>query len=100
MTLPDIGVLEILLQEKRLSQRSKEVTVPKDGKEQAGIRNLLCHYKAVFRTPENLNHYTQLDFRAAEKKFLKYVLMGHDLPKEVHFSNGVRSSGRDVKRMG
>ena len=81
MTLPDIGVLEILLQEKRLSQRSKEVTVPKDGKEQAGIRNLLRYYKAVFRTPENLNHYTQSDFRAAEKKFLKFVLLGHDSAK-------------------
>jgi hypothetical protein len=56
--------------------------VPKDGKEQAGIRNLLCHYKALFRTPENLNHYTQSDFRAAEKKFLKFVLLGHDLAKD------------------
>ena len=56
--------------------------VPKDGKEQAGIKTLLCHYKSVFRTPENLNHYTQSDFRAAEKKFLKYVLLGHDSRKE------------------
>jgi hypothetical protein len=82
MTLPDISVLEIMFQKKRRLQRSKEVTVPKDGKEQPGIRNLLCHYKAVFRTPENLNHYTQSDFRAAEKKFFKYVLLGHDSPKE------------------
>jgi hypothetical protein len=71
-----------MFQKKRRSERSKEVTVPKGGKEQAGITNLLCHYKAVFRTPENLNHYTQSDFRAAEKKFLKYVLLGHDSPKE------------------
>ena len=74
--------------------------MPRGGKEQAGIRNLLCCYKALFRTPENLNHYTESDFKAAEKKFLKYVLMGHGLPKEVHSSNGVRASGRDVKRMG
>jgi hypothetical protein len=59
-----------------------EVAVPKNGKEQAGIRNLLCHYKAVFRTPENLNHYSQSDFRVAEKKFLKYVLLGYDSAKE------------------
>jgi hypothetical protein len=56
--------------------------VPRDGKEQAGIKNLLCHYKALFRTAENLNHYTESDFRAAEKKFLKYVLLGHDSVKE------------------
>ena len=55
--------------------------MPMDGKGQAGLRNLLRHYKAVFRTPENLNHYTQSDLRAAEKKFLKYVLLGHDSPK-------------------
>jgi hypothetical protein len=56
--------------------------VPKDGKEQAGIRNLLCYYRAVFRTPENLNHYTISDFRVAEKKFLKYVLLGRDSGKD------------------
>lgn len=56
--------------------------MPRDGKEQAGIRNLLCHYKALFRIPENLNHYTESDFRTAEKKFLKYVLLGHDSAKE------------------
>jgi hypothetical protein len=61
---------------------SKEVGVPRDDKEQAGIKNLLRHYKALFRTPENLNHYTKSDFRAAEKKFLKYVLLGHDSVKE------------------
>lgn len=56
--------------------------MPRDSKEQAGIRNLLCHYKALFRRPENLNHYSPSDFRAAEKKFLKYVLLGHDSVKE------------------
>ena len=56
--------------------------MPRDGKKQAGIRNLLCCYKALFRTPENLNHYTESDFKAAEKKFLKYVLLGHDSVKE------------------
>jgi len=62
--------------------------VPKDGKEQAGIRNLLRSYKAVFRTPENLNYYTQADFRAAEKKFLKFVLLGHDPAKDERRSTG------------
>jgi hypothetical protein len=55
--------------------------VPRDGKERTGIRNLLCHYKALFRTPENLNHYTESDFKAAEKKFLRYILLGPDSVK-------------------
>ncbi len=56
--------------------------MPRNSKEQAGINNLLCYYKALFRTPENLNHYAQPDFRVAEKKFLKYVLLGHDSGKK------------------
>lgn len=56
--------------------------MPRDGKERTGIKNLLRHYKALFRTPENLNHYTESDFRAAEKKFLRYILLGHDSVKE------------------
>ncbi len=56
--------------------------VPKEDKEHAGIKNLLFHYKTIFRKPENLNHYSESDFRAAEKKFLKYVLLGHELPKQ------------------
>lgn len=86
MTLSGIDIPEVLLQEKRRLQNLKELTVSKQGKEHAGIRNLLCHYKAVFRSPENLNHYSDSDFRAAEKKFLKYALLGHELPKEERSS--------------
>lgn len=42
----------------------------------------MCYYRAVFRKPENLNHYTISDFRVAEKKFLKYVLLGRDSGKD------------------
>ena len=49
----------------------------KECRENEGMVKLLCHYKALFRTPENLNHYSEADFRAAEKKFLKYILLGH-----------------------
>lgn len=52
--------------------------MPKLGKENQGIVNLLCYYKKLFRTPENVNHYSEPDFRAAEKKFLKYILGGCD----------------------
>jgi hypothetical protein len=39
-----------------------------------GIRALIKVYKNLFRIPENLNHYSQKDYRAAERKFLKYSL--------------------------
>ena len=39
-----------------------------------GMQALMKIYKAVFRIPENLNHYSEKDFRTAERKFLKYAL--------------------------
>jgi hypothetical protein len=65
-----------------LLKAAKEINVPKEGKNHPGIRNLLIHYKTIFRTPENLDHYLASDLRAAEKKFLKYALLGLDLPKK------------------
>ncbi len=42
----------------------------------SGIELLLEKYLAIFRTPENLNHYSKEDYQVAERKFLKYAL-GH-----------------------
>jgi len=39
-----------------------------------GIRALIKIYKNIFRIPENLNHYSEKDYRAAERKFLKLAL--------------------------
>lgn len=50
-----------------------------DGREKDGMMKLLGYYKALFRTPENLNHYSEVDLRVAEKKFLKSILFGFEL---------------------
>ena len=47
-------------------------------KENEGMLKLLGYYRALFRTPENLNHYSEADFKTAEKKFLKFILLGHE----------------------
>ena len=39
-----------------------------------GIQLLLKKYRKLFRTPENFDHYSETDFRRAERKFLKYAL--------------------------
>jgi hypothetical protein len=39
-----------------------------------GIKTLLEIYRTLFRIPENTNHYSEKDYRAAERKFLKYAL--------------------------
>jgi hypothetical protein len=39
-----------------------------------GIKSLVKIYKALFRIPENLDHYSESDYRTAERRFLKYAL--------------------------
>jgi len=38
------------------------------------IRQLVQKYKLDFRIPENLNHYADEDYRAAEKQFVRFCL--------------------------
>jgi hypothetical protein len=46
----------------------------KSSKSKSGIQRLLGKYRAIFRTPENKEHYSESDYRNAERKFLKYAL--------------------------
>ena len=41
-----------------------------------GIRVLIQKYRNEFRRPENIDHYTENDFKEAEKKFVKFCLTG------------------------
>jgi hypothetical protein len=41
----------------------------------AGIELLIEKYRAAFRIPENLNHYSEADYKIAERKFVKYLLI-------------------------
>ena len=47
----------------------------KDSKKNAGIKSLVKKYRAMFEIPENLNHYSEADYKIAEKKFLKYAIL-------------------------
>jgi len=44
----------------------------RDLKKNVGIQLLLEKYRELFRIPENLNHYSEIDYKNAERKFLKY----------------------------
>ncbi len=39
-----------------------------------GLELLIERYREKFRIPENLNYYSDEDYKKAEKKFLKYIL--------------------------
>lgn len=41
----------------------------------AGIQKLYKKYQKAFRIPENLNHYSDVNFRKAEHKFIKYCFI-------------------------
>ena len=51
-----------------------------------GIKSFLQIYKTLFRIPENTNHYSEKDYRAAERKFLKYALEKEALNLKKSFS--------------
>ncbi len=40
----------------------------------SGLTVMIEKYKNLFRIPENVNHYSEEDYRLAERKFLKYLL--------------------------
>ena len=40
----------------------------------SGIKLLLQKYRNIFQIPENLDHYSDEDYKIAERKFLKYAL--------------------------
>ena len=48
----------------------------KTSRKLTGIELMIDKYREIFRVPENLKHYSESDFRAAERKFLKWALGG------------------------
>lgn len=40
-----------------------------------GMKKLVKKYRDKFRIPENMNHYSDEDFKNAERKYLKYLIM-------------------------
>ena len=39
-----------------------------------GVKRLLNKYRGQFRVAENLNYYSEENYRIAERKYLKYAL--------------------------
>ena len=48
----------------------------KNSKTPTGIELMIGKYRELFRIPENLMHYSEADFRMAERKFLKWAIGG------------------------
>jgi len=54
----------------------------KNSKKLNGIELLIKKYKEIYRIPENLELYSEGDFRAAERKFLKWAISGGESNRE------------------
>ena len=54
----------------------------KTSKNAPGIELLKKKYQKIFRIPENLSYYAEADFRAAERKFIKWALDGGESNRE------------------
>ena len=55
----------------------------KTSKKPTGIELIIEKYREIFRIPENLRHYSEADFRTAERKFLKWALGGGESNREL-----------------
>ena len=44
-----------------------------------GLANLISTYRKAFLVPENLTHYSEQDFKDAQRRFVKYMLRKRDL---------------------
>ena len=51
-------------------------------KKPTGIELLVRECRIRFRNPENLNHYSAMNFREAEKKFVKLCFNGRQLREQ------------------
>jgi len=47
----------------------------KNSRDDCGIEKLIKRYKKAFRIPENLNHYSQEDYKTAERRFIKHACL-------------------------
>ena len=58
-----------------IKQNDSEATMKTGGSaDNLGLKRLIKQYRREFRVPENIDHYAPADFRAAERKFIKYAL--------------------------
>ena len=48
--------------------------MPKTAEGMIGTPRIVKRYRAIFRMPENTRHYSEADFKLAERRFIKYAL--------------------------
>ena len=60
----------------------------------SGLKSLISKYKKLFRNPENLNHYSEGEYKVAERKFLKFSLFGNRADSSTQPSDSVKSSNK------
>ena len=58
----------------------------------SGLKSLINKYRKLFRIPENLNHYSDKDYKEAERKFLKFSLFGHSVDSSTKSPGSEKSS--------
>ena len=60
----------------------------------SGLKSLINKYRKLFRTPENLNHYSEEEYKVAERKFLKFSLLGRGADSSTKPSDSEKSSNK------
>ncbi len=52
----------------------KKINIHREMKQGNGLENLVAFYQDQFEIEENINHYNEIDFQIAKRKFVKYLM--------------------------
>ena len=63
--------------------------------ESSGIQKLIQACKAAFRIPENIDYYSDEDYKIAERKFIKITCMEGTIPIDEILPSPVTRSHRE-----
>jgi len=74
--------------------KGNKIIMAKDTGKTTGIKSMINKYRKIFRTPENLNHYSDEDYKEAERKFLKFSLFGRNIDSHKRSFDSQKSSNK------
>ena len=67
----------------------------RDCSKKDGLENLITLYRKAFQLPENINYYSEQDFKNAERQFVKFMLhtraLSDDTPTQLDSHSGINT---------
>jgi hypothetical protein len=71
---PLTGIVEETSMQDHILTLRKKISAHKEMNRGNGLENLVAFYQSQFDIEENINHYSEIDFQIAKRKFVKYLM--------------------------